>query len=143
MWPFEFVAMPATSPRYSLSGSLRKFGTESNGISGTFNCAPPYCCCAERPWPKATMSSAPRATVNVRFIVSSLARGCRGRRRARRRLRVQDDVLHAPRGDLRDPQVVVVAAVHAVNRRELLHLLAGLAELAEHRAVELHLVDLA
>src|SRR4051812_6427821 len=32
--PFEFVATPEASPRYMSGGSLMKFGTESNGISG-------------------------------------------------------------------------------------------------------------
>src|SRR5689334_23875892 len=32
---FEFTAIPDTSPRYRSVGSFRKFGTESNGISGT------------------------------------------------------------------------------------------------------------
>src|SRR5262245_39102832 len=56
---------------------------------------------------------------------------------------MQDDLLRAPRGDFRDPQLVFVAAIHAVNRAELLQLLPGLPELADDGSVELHLVDLA
>src|SRR5262249_47425172 len=60
-----------------------------------------------------------------------------------RLLRMQDDLLRAPCGDLGYPQLVFVAAVHAVNRAELLQLLPGLAEFADDGPVELHLVDLA
>src|SRR5262245_7844569 len=60
-----------------------------------------------------------------------------------RLLRMQDDLLRAPCRDLGYPQLVFVAAVHAVNRAELLQLLPGLAELADNRSVEFHLVDLA
>src|SRR5262245_14861039 len=35
MLPFEFVATATDSPMYSPGGSLRKFGTAVNGISGT------------------------------------------------------------------------------------------------------------
>src|ERR687887_664304 len=35
MLPFEFVATATASPRYSPGGSLRKFATVVNGISGT------------------------------------------------------------------------------------------------------------
>src|SRR6188768_2695432 len=35
MFPFELVATATDSPRDSPAGSLRKFGTEVNGISGT------------------------------------------------------------------------------------------------------------
>src|SRR2546425_1717212 len=33
--PFELTATPEASPKCRFSGSLKKFGTESNGISGT------------------------------------------------------------------------------------------------------------
>src|SRR6185295_13991452 len=36
--PFELTATPDASPRFMSLGSLRKFGTESNGISGTGCC---------------------------------------------------------------------------------------------------------
>ncbi len=39
MWPFEFTATPGTSPKFIPGGSLKKSGTESKGISGTFCCA--------------------------------------------------------------------------------------------------------
>src|SRR3981081_481363 len=35
MFPFELVATATDSPRYSPAGSLRKFGTEVKGMSGT------------------------------------------------------------------------------------------------------------
>src|SRR5712692_6972819 len=35
MLPFELVATATASPKYSPAGSLRKFGTEVTGISGT------------------------------------------------------------------------------------------------------------
>ncbi len=56
---------------------------------------------------------------------------------------LKNDFLHAPAGDLRDEQLVGVAAVDFVHRAELLQRFARLAELADDRAVELHLVDLA
>src|SRR5580692_4561281 len=33
MWPLELTATPETSPKYKSAGSLRRFGTESKGIS--------------------------------------------------------------------------------------------------------------
>ena len=38
MCPFEFTATPGTSPKFMPSGSLRKSGTDSNGISGAVLC---------------------------------------------------------------------------------------------------------
>src|ERR1700730_10152527 len=35
MFPFELVATATASPKYTPAGSLRKFGTEVKGISGT------------------------------------------------------------------------------------------------------------
>src|SRR5262252_9289353 len=35
MCPFEFTATPLASPKCRSGGSLKKLGTESNGISGT------------------------------------------------------------------------------------------------------------
>jgi len=35
MLPFELVATATDSPRFSPGGSLRKFGTELAGMSGT------------------------------------------------------------------------------------------------------------
>ena len=34
MWPLEFTATPATSPKFIPGGSLKKSGTESKGIGG-------------------------------------------------------------------------------------------------------------
>ncbi len=41
MWPLELTAMPLTSPRYMLSGSLSGSGTESKLMTGG------VCCCAK------------------------------------------------------------------------------------------------
>src|SRR5581483_12518626 len=62
--PFEFTAMPDTSPKFMSFGSLKKFGTESNGISGT--AAP---CCAESESDSAPIAATSVAIPNVvRFI---------------------------------------------------------------------------
>src|SRR6185436_19809795 len=120
---------PGTSPRYSLSGSFRKFGTESNGISGTASCAPPNCCCAVIAWPAARTSNAANVNVSMRFMVPPLPR--RRGRGPRRLLRVQDDLLCAPRGDLGHPQLVLVAAIDAVE----LHLVDLAGDVARSRRV--------
>src|SRR5262249_1899678 len=58
MWPFEFVATPTDSPRYSPGGSFRKFGTEVYGISGTF-CALAFC------WARAGAAHSIRAAAET------------------------------------------------------------------------------
>jgi hypothetical protein len=35
---FEFTAIPVTSPKYIPAGSWKKFGAESNAISGIADC---------------------------------------------------------------------------------------------------------
>ena len=65
------------------------------------------------------------------------------RRVDRDRPALQQDLLRAPVVDLGGVDHVRIAAVHLVDRRELARRLAGAAELADDRAVELHLVDLA
>src|SRR5262245_5372956 len=35
IWPFESIEIPSTSPRFMSAEYFRKFGFESNGISGT------------------------------------------------------------------------------------------------------------
>src|SRR5262245_42142725 len=82
----------------------------------------------------------PAATnpLSVRVIPGLLVRT-----RLRGGLRLQDDLLRAPVVDFRGVDSVRVAAVHLVDGRELAGRLAALAELADDRAVELHLVDLA
>ena len=62
---------------------------------------------------------------------------------ARRRWRLQDVLLHAPRFDFAQDDLVRIAAVHHVDDLEARRHLARLAELAEHRAIQLRLVDLA
>src|SRR5262245_46918406 len=39
MSPFELTATPDASPKFMSGGSLKKFGAESNGISGAGCCA--------------------------------------------------------------------------------------------------------
>ena len=56
---------------------------------------------------------------------------------------MQQDFLHAPRGDLGDVQLVRIPAIHLMNAAEFLQRLPGPAESAEHFAVQLHLVHLA
>ena len=59
------------------------------------------------------------------------------------RLRLQDQLLHAPVQELADVEHVLRRAGDRVDPAELLQLLAGLAEHAEHLAVERQLVDAA
>src|ERR1700681_217912 len=56
---------------------------------------------------------------------------------------MKNDLLRTPGGNLGRIDLVRVPAVELVDRAELLRRVAGLAELPEDRAVELHLVDLA
>src|SRR5262245_25947601 len=53
-------------------------------------------------------------------------------------LPAQRHFLHAPLGDFRDVDLVRVPAVHLMDAAELLRSMPGLAEAAEHRAVQLH-----
>src|SRR5262245_32693046 len=69
------------------------------------------------------------------FMVASLVRGC-----PRRRL--QDVLLHAPRFDLAQDDLIGIAAVQHVHHLEPGRHLAWLPELANHGAIELCLVDL-
>ena len=50
----------------------------------------------------------------------------------RRLLRMQDDLLRAPRGDFGHVELVRVAAVHLVDAAEFLEGMSGLAEVPEH-----------
>src|SRR5204862_502841 len=61
----------------------------------------------------------------------------------RRRLPTQHDLLNAPGGDLCDEQLVRIPALDLVHSAELAPLLAALADLSNHPAVQVHLVDLA
>src|SRR6476660_389657 len=94
--------------------------------------------CAATDVPTASAAAAARKW-NERFIIASLLSPAR----AFHRLGLEQNLLHAPVGDLGDEEFVGVAAVDLVHGTELLQRLSGLAELAENRAVELHLVDLA
>src|SRR5262249_7397176 len=51
--------------------------------------------------------------------------------------------LHAPGFDLANDDLVRIAAIHHMDHLEAPEFLAGMTELADDRAVELHLVDLA
>src|ERR1700761_4483500 len=69
------------------------------------------------------------------------------RRRVARRFMLlaplQDKLLHAPGLDFAHDDLVGIAAVHHVDDLEARRQLAGMAELADHGAVQLRLVDLA
>src|SRR5262245_4452011 len=102
----EFVATPATSPRWRLSGSLSRSMFASNAISGID--------CAEREMPNASASAAhapaaqraPDFTKLVVLVTGSLLLSVGWFRR----LRTEQDFLHAPGRDFRDEQLVRVAA---------------------------------
>src|SRR5260370_25369834 len=77
MCPFELVATATDSPRYSPGGSLRKFGTEVKGISGTF-WALAFCCASAGATPsmraiaetdaiQRVMKDLPGPLVNLRY----------------------------------------------------------------------------
>src|SRR5271154_7039989 len=68
MCPLELVATATDSPRYSPGGSLRKFGTEVKGISGTF-WALAFCCA--RAGAAHSTKAAAQTDVRQRFIESS------------------------------------------------------------------------
>src|SRR5438067_11045536 len=64
MLPFEFVATATDSPSDSPAGSLRKFGTVVNGISGT-PAIVAFCCADAEP---ETRNNAAHAEARYRFI---------------------------------------------------------------------------
>src|SRR6266850_139490 len=132
MSPFEFVATPATSPRWILSGIVNGLGFESNGIVGT--------ACWAEDTPPVIASAAAMRKITDRFMCLSLSRSCRRRLYF---LRIQYDLLCAPRRNFRDKQLIRVATVDFVNGLELAKILARLAELSDDAAVEFHLVDFA
>src|SRR5262245_420047 len=70
-----------------------------------------------------------------RFMIASLVRGC-----PRRRL--QDVLLHAPRFDLAQDDLIGIAAVQHVHHLEPGRHLAWLPELANHGTIELRFIDL-
>src|SRR4249920_2982874 len=99
--------------------------------------------CAHSGMVNTTAADAIKNTCKQRFIeaseISLSAPGTsrlgsnlsRARRSSRR---VQQDVLHTIPVDLADHEVVVDPAVNLVDRGEVFQALAGLAELADHRA---------
>src|SRR5437016_7956479 len=56
---------------------------------------------------------------------------------------VEQQFLHAPRGDFGYVDLVRIPAIHLMDAAEFLQRAPRLAEAAEHRAIQLHLVDLA
>src|SRR4029079_2777695 len=64
-------------------------------------------------------------------------------RRVRGASRLQDQFLHPPVQEFGDIQHVLRRAGHRVNTAKLLELLSGLAEHAEHLALETQLIDAA
>src|SRR5437667_10084799 len=101
---------------------------------------------------KTTAAAAIRNTCKQRFIEASenkfttrqisSVRPSLPRARSSGR-RVQHEVLHTIPVDLADHEVVVDPAVNLVDRGEVFQALACLAKLADHRAVQLHLVHFA
>src|SRR5215472_15048499 len=143
------------------SGSTRGLGAESKAISGTGVCAAApsaqSAVAASRIGNKLFMElSSTRVCLPVIVWICSRAgpplvkegqarpamHQCSADDRARG-LRLQDELLDAPGFDLADHDLVGVAAIHHMDHLEAAELLAGMAEAAEDRAVELHLVDLA
>src|SRR5262245_54426492 len=102
--------------------------------------------CAASPPPTATATAASAAQRKDRkgrkersaLMSAPSLPAARGRRR-----RAQPDLLHAPRGDLGDVELVGRAAVHLVDAAEFLEAVTRFAEPPEHGPIELHLVDLA
>ena len=94
-------------------------------------------------WASAEAASNPPASVSIRmfkvmFMVVLLYCAAAVARR-----RLEHQFLHAPRLDLADDDLVRIAAIHHVNDLESGRGLARLSELAEHRSVQLRLVDFA
>src|SRR5260221_2750702 len=139
MCPCELVATPTASPRYVSSGKpFSRFGVESYGISGTTSCAngevlATSTAAAIRNNRKERLIEASARNVRLElFVARNLTRGG-----------LQDDLLHAPRGDFRDQQFVLVLAIHCVDGGKLAESFAGLAEPPKYFSVQLHFVDLA
>src|SRR6185295_13154027 len=127
MSPLEFVATPAASPMWMSAGSFSRSAVESNCSSGMESCAESTA---------ADIASALATSTHGRnFVMGPLSRD--------RRLRwIQHDLLRPPRRNLGHEQLIRITAVEAMDGAEFSQPLARFAELAEDRAVELHLVDL-
>src|SRR6188508_884908 len=112
------------------SGSVRAFGAESKLIVGAF-------------WAMTVVARAAAPhSARAEFMNVFMERAPSASRRARRR-RMQNVLLHAPRLDFAEDQLVRVAAVDLVDHLEPGRDLPGLAELADHGAVHFRLVDFA
>src|SRR6188508_3074099 len=110
MSPLELVATPDASPRWMLSGSVSG-STASKAISGMDSCADSTT--AEKATPDASAAASIGSRDRERFMEASnlslsFGRGLRDRL-------LQADLLHAPGRDLRDDQLIRVAAIHAVD----------------------------
>src|SRR5262245_57674999 len=101
-----------------LSGNLNG-SVASNGISR-----------APGPWPRPMSAAAKSTTATI---------GTCSRRLMTCLLLLERDLLHAPRFDFRHDDLVRVAAVHHMDDLETARQLPGVPELANDRAVELHL----
>src|SRR5579883_1719196 len=128
MSPLEFVATPPISPSWMFAGGF-KMSAESNEMSGTD--------CATSGSPFRT--SAANAIWRMRFMSGLLSQ----RRRFRRRLRFQYQLLHTPGFDFGNDDLVRIAAIHHVHDLETGHEFAGVTEFSDDRSIEFHFVNLA
>src|SRR4026209_423229 len=87
---------------------------------------------ATTPSPKRIKSAVPRNSARIRLIRTGPPAQL-----------FQSELLHSPVHHLGDVQSVGIAAVDFIDHAELFELLASLAETADYRAVQLHLVNLA
>src|SRR5262245_37915075 len=115
------------------AGSVNALGAESKFISGTAFCASTGIAATT---PATNMANRSR----IVLFMPSAPTSARGRPRRRR---LQHELLHSPRFDFAEDDLVGVAAVHHVDHLESRRDFAGLAELAEHCPIQLRLIDLA
>src|SRR5580765_5980192 len=124
------------------AGSVSTFAAESNESSGAAFCADTAAAAHSRAIGSAhAIGFSQVVFISVIFMTRSSSGSLAGGRPRGRRL--QDVLLHAPRLDFSEHDLVRVAAVHHVHDLKAGRVLAGPAKLAEHRPVQLGLVDLA
>src|SRR5579864_9136071 len=107
------------------SGNLRRFGVESNEISGV---------CAGALAARIAARGANKRSDECFIVCSSLGVGCLT-------VRMQNNLLHAPGCNFRGIKLILAAAIQLVDGAELARLLAGFSELAHDRAIQFHLED--
>src|SRR6202030_3041421 len=119
------------------SGSTSGLGADSKAISGTGVWA------VARKAPSGNTSAVSASgktylmeTSSTRIFVCVISTDDRGPGG----LRLQEQLLDAPGFDLADHDLVRVAAIHHVHDLEAAEFLAGMAEAAEDRSVQFHLV---